>query len=63
MKKIVAIFFLTIITSPISLFAFDWKNHDLSHLAIVTNQPGTTRDLLESFLDISGLPIRFIDTA
>ena len=32
-------------------------------ISIVTNIPGTTRDLLESFLDISGLPIRFIDTA
>ena len=32
-------------------------------ISIVTNIPGTTRDLLESFLDINGLPIRFIDTA
>ena len=32
-------------------------------ISIVTNIPGTTRDLLESFLDIGGLPIRFIDTA
>ena len=32
-------------------------------ISIVTNIPGTTRDLLESFLDIKGLPIRFVDTA
>lgn len=32
-------------------------------LAIVTDQPGTTRDLIESFIDISGCPIRFVDTA
>ena len=32
-------------------------------ISIVTNIPGTTRDLLESFLDINGLPIRFVDTA
>ncbi len=32
-------------------------------IAIVTNQPGTTRDLIESFVDIDGYPLRFIDTA
>ena len=32
-------------------------------LAIVTDQPGTTRDLIESFIDIDGYPIRFVDTA
>ena len=32
-------------------------------IAIVTNQPGTTRDLVESFVDIKGYPIRFVDTA
>ena len=32
-------------------------------VSIVTNQPGTTRDLIESFLDLDGYPIRFIDTA
>lgn len=32
-------------------------------ISIVTNIPGTTRDLLESFLDINGLPMRFVDTA
>jgi len=32
-------------------------------LAIVTDQPGTTRDLIESFVDLDGLPIKFVDTA
>jgi tRNA modification GTPase len=32
-------------------------------VSIVTNQPGTTRDLIESFLDLSGYPVKFIDTA
>ena len=32
-------------------------------ISIVTSIPGTTRDLLESFLDINGLPIKFVDTA
>ena len=32
-------------------------------VSIVTNQPGTTRDLIESFLDLDGYPIKFIDTA
>ena len=32
-------------------------------VAIVTNQPGTTRDLIEVFVDIYGYPIRFVDTA
>ena len=32
-------------------------------VSIVTNQPGTTRDLIESFLDLDGYPVKFIDTA
>ena len=32
-------------------------------LAIVTDIPGTTRDLIESFLDLEGYPVRFVDTA
>ena len=32
-------------------------------IAIVTNQPGTTRDLIEYFIDLDGYPIKFIDTA
>lgn len=31
--------------------------------AIVTSIPGTTRDTIEEFVDIDGLPIRLIDTA
>ena len=31
--------------------------------AIVSNQPGTTRDLVEVMLDLDGIPIRFVDTA
>ena len=32
-------------------------------ISIVTDQPGTTRDLIESFLDVSGYPVKFVDTA
>ena len=32
-------------------------------VSIVTDQPGTTRDLIESFLDLGGYPVKFIDTA
>ena len=31
--------------------------------AIVTSIPGTTRDTIEEFLDIDGLPVRLVDTA
>lgn len=31
--------------------------------AIVTEMPGTTRDILEEYLNINGLPLRIIDTA
>ncbi|MBI5049955.1 MAG: tRNA uridine-5-carboxymethylaminomethyl(34) synthesis GTPase MnmE [Nitrospirae bacterium] len=31
--------------------------------AIVTDLPGTTRDIIEEYLDINGLPIKIIDTA
>jgi len=31
--------------------------------AIVTEIPGTTRDLIEEYLNINGLPVRIIDTA
>jgi len=33
------------------------------NVAIVTNTPGTTRDILESFVDVEGYPLRFFDTA
>ena len=32
-------------------------------ISIVTDQPGTTRDLIESFLDLKGYPVKFVDTA
>ncbi len=31
--------------------------------AIVTEMPGTTRDVIEEYLDINGLPVRIMDTA
>ena len=32
-------------------------------ISIVTKQAGTTRDLIESFVDIGGYPVKFVDTA
>ena len=32
-------------------------------VSIVTNQPGTTRDLIESAVDVDGFFLRFVDTA
>ena len=32
-------------------------------VSIVTDQPGTTRDLIESFIDVGGYPVKFVDTA
>ena len=32
-------------------------------ISIVTDRPGTTRDIIESFIDVGGYPIKFADTA
>jgi len=32
-------------------------------VSIVTSEPGTTRDLIESFVDLGGYPVKFVDTA
>jgi tRNA modification GTPase len=39
------------------------NNISNQEISIVTNKPGTTRDVLESYIDIKGLPVRFYDTA
>jgi len=39
------------------------NNVSNQEIAIVSNIPGTTRDAIESYVDIRGLPVRFYDTA
>ncbi len=43
-----------------SSFINNVSNQDI---AIVSNKPGTTRDVIESYIDLKGLPVRFYDTA
>jgi tRNA modification GTPase len=39
------------------------NNVSKKDVSIVTDQPGTTRDLIESFIDILGYPVKLVDTA
>jgi tRNA modification GTPase len=39
------------------------NNVSNQEIAIVSSKPGTTRDVIESYIDINGLPVRFYDTA
>ena len=43
-----------------SSFLNNISQHDV---AIVTKTPGTTRDVLESYIDLRGIPVKFYDTA
>ena len=56
-------FLVTILGKPNTGKSSFINNISGRDISIVTNQPGTTRDLIESFVDISGYPIRFVDTA
>ncbi|MBT5633056.1 MAG: beta-propeller fold lactonase family protein, partial [Nitrospina sp.] len=51
MKKIVSIFCLVAFFSPVNLFAFDWKNHDLSHLVVVTNRDASELTIVDMTKD------------
>ena len=56
-------FLITILGKPNTGKSSFINNISGRDISIVTNQPGTTRDLIESFVDISGYPVRFVDTA
>lgn len=51
MKKIVSIFCLVALFSPANLFAFDWKNHDLSNLVVVTNRDANELTIIDMTKD------------
>jgi YVTN family beta-propeller protein len=51
MKKIVSIFCLAAFLSPVNLFAFDWQNHDLSHLVVVTNRDANELTIVDMTKD------------
>lgn len=56
--------FLVVICGPPNVGKSTFLNHIAKRdVAIVSDQPGTTRDILEIFLDISGVPVRMVDTA
>ena len=56
-------FIISVIGKPNTGKSSFINNISGKEVSIVTNQPGTTRDLVESFIDLGGLPIKFIDTA
>ena len=56
-------FLVTVLGKPNSGKSSFVNNVSGRDVSIVTNQPGTTRDLIESFVDVFGYPIRFVDTA
>ena len=56
-------FLVTILGKPNTGKSSFINNISGKDIAIVTDKPGTTRDLIESFLDIDGYPIKFVDTA
>ena len=51
MKKIVTIFFLIAFLNPLNVLAFDWKNHDLSHLVVVTNRDANELTIIDMTKD------------
>ena len=56
-------FLVTILGKPNTGKSSFINNISGKDVSIVTNEPGTTRDLIESFIDLDGYPIKFIDTA
>jgi hypothetical protein len=42
---------------------FTLKCHDQGNRAIVTEIPGTTRDIIEETININGIPLQMVDTA
>lgn len=51
MKKIVSLFCLIAFLNPVNLFAFDWKNHDLSHLVVITNRDADELTIVDMTTD------------
>ncbi len=62
-EKIRSGFIVTIIGKPNTGKSSFMNKIAKREMAIVTSEPGTTRDLLELFVDFKGLPIKFYDTA
>ncbi len=51
MKKIITIFFLVALLSPINLFAFDWQKYNLLHLAVITNRDANELTIVDTNKD------------